>query len=251
LPSEFNIDENGKCKIKTYINNLPKSEKKLYNNIEKLFEFVLPRFENIWSYINCTNITQDDSTDFKFISLRNRNLQVITKIVEISLQDETLEGVWHVEGMSHENIVATASCTIDQSDNFDSVLYFKRIYTILEEEELLYNMPQNLYHEFDNKLNEESVPLGKYNINKGCLIVFPNSHIHKINNSVLTKNINGKRRVIVFWLINPNIIIKSTKDIKQQKYNINKAHKHRLELMKERSYYKNNFNVRTLNLCEH
>ena len=59
------------------------------------------------------------------------------------------------------------------------------------------------------------------------------------------------RTIIVFWLINPNIKIISTKDIAQQDYDIKKAYKNRLELMKERTYYKQTFNQRELNLCEH
>ena len=58
------------------------------------------------------------------------------------------------------------------------------------------------------------------------------------------------RTIIVFWLINPDFRIKSTKDIKQQNYDIKKAHEIRLELMKERTLYKNSFTIRNLNLCE-
>ena len=39
----------------------------------------------------------------QYISLRGQKLQVITKIVDYELQPEqSHEGVWHVEGMSHE-----------------------------------------------------------------------------------------------------------------------------------------------------
>ena len=35
-------------------------------------------------------------------------VQVITKIVDYELEPgQTYEGVWHVEGMSHENIIST------------------------------------------------------------------------------------------------------------------------------------------------
>jgi hypothetical protein len=52
-------------------------------------------------------------------------------------------------------------------------------------------------------------------------------------------------------LINPEIRIKSTNDIEQQNYDIKKAHEIRLKLMEERTFYKNSFNIRDLNLCEH
>ena len=257
LPSEFSIDKDGKCKIDSYINNLPITEIEIYSNIEKLFEYVLPQFENIWSYINAIKLYSGDILDgtkdivYKQLSLKNRKLQIITKIVKIELNNkESLEGAWHVEGMSHENIVATASCTLDQDKDFDAKLMFKRKYTINEAFKILFGTCQNPPHELDKLLNEGTVPLGKINIKGGSLVLFPNSHIHKIDMESKNKS-KQTRTIIVFWLINPDITIKSTKDIKQQKYDINKAHEVRLKLMKERTLYKNSFNIRDLNLCEH
>jgi hypothetical protein len=82
------------------------------------------------------------------------------------------------------------------------------------------------------------------------IVIFPNSHVHKID-MMSSKISKQTRTIIVFWLINPNIQITSTKDIKQQNYSLDKAHKFRLELMKERTYHKQTFNQRELNLCEH
>ena len=40
------------------------------------------------------------------VSLKDKELQVIVKIVEYTLQPgQSYEGVWHTKGMSHENIV--------------------------------------------------------------------------------------------------------------------------------------------------
>lgn len=257
IPSEFSIDNNGKCKIESYINNLPISESEIYSNIEKLFEFVLPEFENIWSYINTIKLYTDDiwnkknDVNYKQLSLKNKKLQVITKIVKIELNNkDSLEGAWHVEGMSHENIVATASCTLEQDKDFNAKLLFKRRYTENEASKLLMNTCQNPPYELDKLLNEGVVPLGKSNIKDGSLIVFPNSHIHKIDMESTNKS-KQIRTIIVFWLINPDVKIKSTNDIKQQNYNINEAYNVRLKLMEERTLYKNSFNIRDLNLCEH
>lgn len=256
LPSEFKIKSNGKCIIESYINNLPVTETELYKTIATAFEFVLPYFENIWSYTNALKLYDGDHDSYfdrayKHISLRNKNLQVITKIVRIKLKaKEELEGAWHVEGMSHENIVAAASITLDQGADFDAELAFKRIYTSDEAEHLLYNVPQNPSSEIDKFFNSFHVPLGKVKINNGSVILFPNSHIHRVD----MKNNGTKeqsRTILVFWLVNPDFPIKSTKDIIQQDYDINKAYENRLELMKERTFYKQTFNQRDLNLCEH
>ena len=62
LPSEFLI-ENGKSKIDSYINNLPLSEKKLYNNIQELFNSLIPQFEKMWAYIKNKNLYNEDDMD--------------------------------------------------------------------------------------------------------------------------------------------------------------------------------------------
>ena len=51
--------------------------------------------------------TLDDYPDP--VNFRGRDLQVIVKVADIELEPgASHEGVWHVEGMSHENIAATA-----------------------------------------------------------------------------------------------------------------------------------------------
>ena len=187
----------------------------------------------------------------KKIELKNRNLQVITKIVKISLHNkEELLGAWHVEGMSHENIVATASYTLEQDEKFDATIYWKRLYSQQEYWTIVSSIPQYSPTEFEELLQDTLVPLGKVKINKNSLIIFPNSHIHKVDMKISSKS-EQSRTIIVFWLINPNIRITSTKDIKQQNYSLSKAHETRLNLMKERTYHKQTFNQRELNLCEH
>jgi len=258
LPSEFFINKDGKCKIQTYINNLPGLGSEIYQKIESLFDTVLPEFEKMWQYINNRELynNRDDifyhkkDTKIKNISLRNRNIQVITKIVRIEFNSkDSLNGSWHVEGMSHENIVATASCTLDQMEDFNATLYFKRRYMLNEAGQLVLNTPQDLPNGLKDLLEEGVIPLGKVPIKTGSLIVFPNSHIHKVDMSAESEG--QTRTIVVFWLINPDNRITSTKDIEQQTYDITEAHKHRLDLMKERTLYKSSFNVRELNLCEH
>ena len=258
LPSEFKINKDGKCSIQTYINNLPLGETKMYELIEKLFESVLPEFENAWSYANSIKIFHDDEdlngsaqTDLIKHSLKNKKLQVITKVVQVTLNGkETLPGSWHVEGMSHENIVATASCTLDMENEFDATLYFKRMYYEQEAGYLLMSTPQYPPQSVSDLYHNNLVPIGKTSITDGSLIVFPNNFVHKVD-MVNTSEEPQTRTILVFWLINPNVRIKSTKDILQQTYDKEEVDKVRLELMKERTYYKQTFNQREINLCEH
>lgn len=281
LPTEFFINKNGKCKIDGYINNLPGDFLDLRNSLERLFEKILPSFEKIYNYIyeaqlhNDTEIELYGGNEYCKVkksnrSLRNRVLQVIPKIVTCELNDGRIDGAWHVEGMSHENIIATAVTVIDQTDNFNAELKFKRRFTLCEVEKIVNNTGQHrpyyLNEFFGYGQNEEFlvtenykgsqitglIPLGKVKTQKYSLTVFPNSHIHKIDMENLKKK-NGKRTIVVFWLVNPDVKIISTKNIDEQQKNIKlkNAKKHRIKLMEERKYYKQNFNVRDLNLCEH
>lgn len=266
LPSVFDINEAGECNISSYINNLPITENVIYEKLEALFEYVLPEFEETWSYINSVTLfnkhdgpddhMQNDSKVFKKLSLKGMKLQVITKIVRISLKsNSSLDGAWHVEGMSHENIVATASCTLEQTSNFNAALYFKRGYTLSEANHITNIAPCNAPFELDRFLNSGTIPLGKKTITKDSLIVFPNSHIHKVDMRITeghTTDIqNGTRLIVVFWLVNPNVSVVTTANIDQQEYCIKLAKKNRLALMRERTLFKNTFNSRDLNLCEH
>ena len=116
---------------------------------------------------------------------------------------------------------------------------------------MYYNVDQIRHSYIDNFINEGLLPLGKYDTSKCKMIFFPNSHIHKLDLEGGAQK--GVRRVVVFWVVNPNRKIISTKDVKPQQKKIKRvlAKKHRLELMKERKYHKQSFNVREINLCEH
>ena len=276
LPSEFKIDSKGKCKIESYINNLPDNFVELNESIELLFEKVLPYFEKIWSYIKTIKLYDNEDTELfnneekfcknneiKNISLKNKTLQVITKIVTYELNNEKMEGTWHVEGMSHENIVATAVTVLEQDNNFNAELLFKRRFTSCEGAMMHSNTGQdrpeyiNKYLGYYSDNNDSNiltglVPICKTITKKGSLTIFPNSHIHKLNTENISKK-SGKRTVIVFWLINPERRIISTKYVNSQQKNITikNAENHRIKLMEERKYHKQKFNVRDLNLCEH
>ena len=183
--------------------------------------------------------------------LTGRNLQVITKIVQINFNEPNeLAGAWHVEGMSHENIVATATCTLEQDPGLSAELLFKRVLTGQEAD--YYQMKISQYpHDFIYEILEKAtIPLGRVEINTGTCLVFPNSHIHKLDMKSVGPG-PQTRTLVVFWLINPDVKIPSTSDIPQQNWDREVINANRLELMKERSLYKNTFNIRELNLCEH
>ena len=86
------------------------------------------------------------------------------------------------------------------------------------------------------------------------MLVFPNCHVHKIakmiNNSL---DDDVRRRIIVFFIINPDKRILSTREVAPLRDTIDlaRAKELRLELMTERKYDKEKLNVRDIELCEH
>ena len=121
LPTPFKITSERKCLVQEYINNLDQDIfSDLYRDLESLFEICLPFFEEVWSYAKAMEFFQGDDHDHgdesdespalekESVSFSGQELQIIVKIVEYTLQPgQSYEGVWHAEGMSHENIVMT------------------------------------------------------------------------------------------------------------------------------------------------
>lgn len=197
-----------------------------------------------------------------------KRLQVITKIVDYELEPgQSYEGVWHVEGMSHEEIVATCIYFIHRDDDIKGGdILFKRAFHKEEAMHIFSNVAQCRPPAQENAIQEGLLPLGKVETLSRRLLVFPNSHVHKVtkmeNQSKIEEETNTtnsvqKRRIIVFFLINPEKRIVSTREILPQQEEVGgnmsrkDAIKHRLELMKERKFTKQDWNVREIELCEH
>jgi predicted DNA-binding WGR domain protein len=273
LPTPFAVNRDGKVNITSYINNLDEKYTGLYANLAALFACALPLFESVLGYVEETTFWQENLKDMedeselpeednpsqkkiKPLSLKGKELQVIPKIVEYHLEEgETHEGVWHVEGMSHENIIATCVYVLDRDEAIDGGrLSFKRAYTIEEAGLLFWNVDQGRPMAVDDLVSEGTIPIGSLETPKGRLFVFPNSHIHKLSAMTVTKGAQfAKRRVIVFWLVDPENPIISTANVEKQQALIprEKALQIRLELMEERKRHKQNLNVREVSLCEH
>jgi len=282
LPTYFDISSEGECKIEHYINGLtPRScgvNADLHQSLAKLFENALPYINSVYSYTRAIrplireNNSDDDEHEREHIeelnitpySLKGNKVQVITKIVDYELQPgQRHEGVWHVEGMSQEDIVLTVLYILDRDDSISGGdVMFKRAFLADEADNLFWNVGQSRPLALDTEIENGMVPLGKVQTNKGRLIVFPNSHVHKVttmvnesimDNSGVDPDVS-KRRIVVFFLVNPLRRIASTREVAPQKggsMTHEDALEHRLELMKVRRYHKQDWNVRDVHLCEH
>ena len=289
LPTYFDIAMDGSCTICDYINNLvPRTNYTgLYSSLEQLFAHALPQIESVYSY-GCAirprvrNLSEDDDfldyrdeplpLDEKYISLKGRRLQVVTKIVDYELgPEDTYEGVWHVEGMSHEEIVATAIYFIHRDDDITGGnILFKRAFLHDEAECIQGHLGQTRPERLDETVRDGFIPLGQVETLANRLLVFPNSHVHKVQKMENTCSSSSKlsttetceeekqkRRIIVFFLINPEKRIVSTREVNAQQevaegsMSREEAFEHRLEMMKERKFTKQDWNVREIELCEH
>jgi hypothetical protein len=274
LPTPFAIDEAGQAKALSYINNLdPTRHAAAYDDLAALLTTALPLLESVTGYVESTTLWRDDCEGIEHEgelpqdperkarpapprSLRGREILVIPKIVEYRLgAGETHEGVWHVEGMSHEHIIAACVYILDRDEALEGgELRFKRPYTIEEAGRVFWNIDQCRPRAVEEMVDEGTIPLGSVATPQGRIVVFPNSHIHKLSAlSVRSGAAEARRRVIVFWLVDPSVTLTSTREVPPQQGVIphEEALKIRLELMEERKRHKQTLNVRAVSLCEH
>lgn len=136
---------------------------------------------------------------------------------------------------------------------------FKRAYLQDEAGAFICAVPQCRHPRQDEVIQEGMLPLGTVETRRGRLIVFPNSHVHRVSSMLNSLQEGGvcKRRIVVFFLVNPLQRIVSTREVApQQDYaggsmELDDALAHRLALMQERKYHKQDWNVREVELCEH
>jgi len=266
LPSEVMIDNTGKAKFVSPINNFDNEKyPELTNSLENVLTALIPGFEKVWEYCQYMSFTENDGTwdgleydpeSINPVSFKNTNLQVIVKIADYTFSPGTsFQGVWHYEGMAHENIVMTGLFYphSDERLNSNGGLEFKRQFTDVEAVKLLARLPQQRPFWVDNDIELGFVPLGYTTTETGKLMVFPNCHAHRVQELINHTSETLKRRLIVFFVVDPNDRITSSKDMPPmpRKISLETALADRLELMQERKQAKQALNPREVELCEH
>ncbi len=256
LPSEFHVAKSGKVRIDSYINNLDREKYPgIYESLQRMFERLLPMFEVVCSSLRNDFYGASCKKMPDHISLRNRTLQVVPKIVEYRVNSNAdFDGVWHVEGMSHENILATGLCIIKRDKNFAGAeIEYRRFLFEEEGNDLIYSTPQNAHSPIDMMAGGHVRPLGGMKTPARRAIVFPNSHIHRLSSMHSSDGNDAVRRIVVFWLVNPERPIISTAHVAPQQgvMSLDDAKRHRLALMAERKLHKEDYSDREVSLCEH
>ncbi|KAJ4421318.1 hypothetical protein N0V82_003829 [Gnomoniopsis sp. IMI 355080] len=182
---------------------------------------------------------------------RDEGLQVIVKLASIELTPDkpTHEGgSWHVEGLPHEHIVATALYYYDV-DNLTEARISFRTEARLDDERMDYeqgrylNAPGHTIHklktdrDFTFRFTDDHKPLaeifdvrsgrlryeaaiqdlGSVTTPQGRLLAFPNTLQHKVEPFELSdKSRPGHRRFLALWLVDPHYRIPSTCNVPPQ-----------------------------------
>lgn len=273
LPTDTTVSADGSVRFDGPLNNLDHARHPdAPATLAALLEVALPLLESVYGYAQAhapwdhreddceadlpePEAEQPPPDPVAPASLRGRRLQVIPKLVQYELDaDSAHDSVWHVEGMSHEHIVATALFVVDRDPHMGGgTLRFKRGYTREEAGQVFWNVAQCRPAPVDEMVDQAMVPIGSIDTPAGRLVVFPNSHVHKLTPLVSTTGAPARRRIVVFWLVDPDQRILSTTDVPPQQGVIPHAQAlaHRLELMDERKRHKQSHNAREISLCEH
>ncbi len=231
---------------------------------------------------------QMPSSTHSNIDLCGRKLQVIVKLVNIILTSSNPKypgGVWHVEGMENEHIVATGIFYYYNSNITQSNLQFRTVVSEPEYDQDDYYGVGRVYGLKNRRpLNQL---LGDIITQENRCIVFPNIYQHRVAPFQLKDPTQlGQRKILVFFLVDPTIRILSTAHIPPQQSHwyldlirqiprfdrlpllvvdkimsyvdfpmtINQAKQHREKLMDERKYFISQNNQllfeRPFSLCE-
>jgi hypothetical protein len=216
----------------------------------------------VWEYAKLAEIDPDSTPaegsehyeDPEPVSFKNSNLQAVVKIADyVFAPGSTFSGVWHYEGMAHENIVMTGLYYPASDERLGGGLEFKRQFTDVEGTRLLFGVAQTRPPWLNEIISEGFVPLGYTTTETGKLMVFPNCHAHRVLEMVNNTQETLRRRLIVFFIVDPERRIPSSKDFPPmpRKISLETALADRLELMQERKQAKQELNPREIELCEH
>ncbi len=238
-----------------------------YNYLEALLSQMMPHFNKCWKYVQAIpkykstdNVTRMNDTKEPELTDLPENLQFYLKAVDIEI-DETYHGVWHLEGMAQEHIVASG--LYYPPSPIESEILFKRVFTPTETIDLWETIGQSHPSSLREVMSQNYMPLGNIKIpkNEGKILVFPNTHVHKVQ-AMINENYDQHehRKVIAFFLVDPTIkTVPDYGSVKQKdiletmslKDKHTLYHDSLLENMMDRKRNKDSLNLYNIEFCEH
>eukprot|EP00762_Andalucia_godoyi_P008799 ANDGO_06854.mRNA.1 hypothetical protein SARC_01085 len=285
MPTDVSITKAGKARFLGPLNAL---DAEIDQDVIQHFETILSKMVPLWEYVlgytaaaqwdQYVNNQEEDVGVLVVepVSLRGRTIQVIPKIADIEIKPgggpEFHEGVWHVEGLSHEHIVSTGIAYLQIDDGIlGGRLRFRRPFLPGEIAELKDSIPQE-FGKLSPAIVAGILRLGSIEPAPGDIVVFPNSHQHKLERITAHRTLASSsrsrsrarqpvdhlvRRIVCFFLVNPEERIVSTSDVEvlpSQVLDYETACRVREAMMKERAMLKKDLNrdfYHNYNFCEH
>ena len=185
--------------------DLDPSEREM-QDINPIGKFIPPIYEKL--------------VDLKGSDLKSRKLQVIFKLADIILTPENPTyngGVWHVEGMKNEDIVASGIYYWHNENITESKLMFR---TNTREPSYDQNDDRGVEYVYGFKNGESLIQnLGSVTCIQGRAVCWGNNLQHQVQNfELLDKTKPGYRKILVIFLVNPRNEIISTDIIPPQNY---------------------------------
>jgi len=255
LPANVKI-EDGKAYFTSPISGLGTSNldknKDYQPLIEEIFGLFVPHFYNLFHQLR-----KDDfyhlygkrknengwfkPKDFEHPYFQFKKCQVIVKLQEITLDEEHKlfkEGHLHLEGTRYEHIVATGIYYLQNKNVEDTNIDFyvklnewwKQQYSwddanpFFEEigcSDLRKRIETVPFQSYEKDVYRKYAKIGTVQTHEDLCLIFPNFLYHKVGEVHLkdTQDVikEGKRRILVFWLVNPNLKIISTAHVEQKK----------------------------------
>ncbi|KAJ5290633.1 uncharacterized protein N7443_010886 [Penicillium atrosanguineum] len=154
---------------------------------------------------------------------KERGLQVITRLIGLDLtpEDPFYQTDWHVEGQMNEHICAAAFVHFDADNMKDASMEFRNIVDrgTLEEVEHEPNDFIWLKQVFGLENGEPAIQhVGSVKCPVGRTVIFPSIVQHRYTGfELLDPTKTGHLRVLVFYLVDPNIRIISTANVPPQR----------------------------------
>mmetsp|Transcript_4242 Transcript_4242/g.9413 ORF Transcript_4242/g.9413 Transcript_4242/m.9413 type:complete len:597 (-) Transcript_4242:45-1835(-) len=149
------------------------------------------------------------------VTLLNRPLQVIVKVVSLELKEHERYngGTWHIEGTPSEQIVATACCYLESVNVTGGDLGFRT--AVAEPEQGDHEGIENTY----GLVNEEPLvqPRGECSTVTGRVLAWPNTLQHCVRPVELEdREKPGKQTICCFFLVDPTVRVRSTATVPPQ-----------------------------------
>lgn len=246
--------------------------------LESLLRVMMPGFRSTWKYLESLERPgSDDTFPFDYVACPHKvldlkdidvergraaelphKLQFYLKVVDIEIpSDEWYQGVWHLEGMPQEQIVATGIYYLDiqGAPEWDTLkppeLVFKREYHSAEHNYLYSSIGQTEPHTV-HELMADFLPLGSLQAHDGHAVFFPNTHVHRVQPFHNTTGETIHRQFVVFFLVDPEVNLPDFTTIdKGCIIDTRETPAALTENMETRMMCKEELNPRDINFCEH